>query len=66
MASILLTWHVVVCQSCDVKLQHLQVLRNNVRCRASLLVTQQLVIGLQNVGQLVSKIVLEIITRYEI
>ena len=41
------------------ELEHLQILGDDVRRSAGLLVPQQLVVGLDDVGQLVSQIVLE-------
>ena len=50
--------HVVVCEGDHVELQHLDILLEDVRSRASLLVPQQLVVGLDDVGELVGEIVL--------
>ncbi len=53
------TRHVVVDERGHVELEHLDVLRDDVGCRARLLVPRQLVVGLDDVGKLVREIVLE-------
>lgn len=53
-----LTRHVVVRERGDVELQHLEVLCDDVGRGSGLLVPQQLVVGLDDVSQLVGDIVL--------
>ena len=60
-----LTRHVIVGERGDVKLQHLQVFGDDVSGRARLLVTHQLVVRLDDVGQLVGQIVLGEILMFE-
>lgn len=50
--------HLIVHKSSHMELEHLDVLCNDVGCRSSLFITDQLVVGLYNVCQLVSEIVL--------
>ena len=47
------TRHVVVRECCDVELQHLQVLRDDVGSGTGLLIAQQLVVGFDDVRQFV-------------
>ena len=54
-----LTRHVVVRERGDVELQHLEVLCDDVGRGSGLLVPQQLVVGLDDVSQLVGDIVLK-------
>ena len=52
------TWHFVVGERGDVVLQHLRIFGDDVCGGAVLLVSTQLVVGLDNVRQLVRQIVL--------
>ena len=52
-------WQLVICESGHVELQHLRVLGDDVGGRAILLVPFELIVGLDDVRQLVGQVILE-------